>query len=464
MQKFWAVVSVTAAMVAAPVAQAETLADALISAYKTSHLLDRNQAVLRAADEDAAVALAQLRPVITFATQASWTKLDNAFSRPVFGPPIGPLYTESTDASAALTASFLIYAGGRGQMAFEVAKESVLSTRAALVNLEQQVLLDAVSAYVDVRLQAEIVALRQSNVRLISQELQAARDRFEVGEVTLTDVSLAEARRAAAQSGLAAAEGALEVARERYKAAIGHYPNNLQGLPRLPKAPNSEEAAKAIAVRNHPVINQAGHEVRIADIRVKIAEAAFLPTVSSSVSVTEDWLSGEGNAVAGITFSDTIYQGGERSALYRRALSSKEASAAGQLQAVVDVTEAVGQAWSNVIVQQASIQAGSLQVVAAQKAFEGVREEATLGARTTLDVLNAEQELLNARADKLQSEASRYVGIYQLLSSMGQLTAEQLNLGITTYDPDAYYNAVKKAPLTSTRGKRLDNILKKIAK
>ena len=111
----------------------------------------------------------------------------------------------------------------------------------------------------------------------------------------------------------------------------------------------------------------------------------------------------------------------------------------------------------------ASIESGSLQVTAAQKAFDGVREEATLGARTTLDVLNAEQELLSARATKLQAEASRYVGAYQLLSVMGLLTAEQLKLGIPTFDPEAYYDAVKNAPATSTRGKKLDKILEKIA-
>ena len=171
------------------------------------------------------------------------------------------------------------------------------------------------SAYVDMCLQAGL-ALRESNVRLISQELQAAKDRFDVGEVTLTDVSLAEARRAAAQSGLAAAQGALEVARERYKAAIGHYPGKLAGLPKLPFAAKSEDAARAIAVRNHPVIKQAGHEVKISDIRVKIAEAAFLPTVSSSLSVSEDWLSGSGNT--GLDqVHDTIYQGAN-SALHPR--------------------------------------------------------------------------------------------------------------------------------------------------
>jgi outer membrane protein len=460
MRTYLAALAVVVAMVA-PAAQSETLADALISAYKTSNLLDKNQAVLRAADEDAAVALANLRPVLTFSTQASWTKYDNAVPGNFFSPLKYPYY-ESTDASAQLSATFLIYAGGRGKMGVEIAKESVLSTRAALVNVEQQVLLEAVAAYVDVRLQLEIVALRESNTRLINQELRAAKDRFDVGDVTSTDVSLAQARAAAAQSGLAAAQGALEVARERYKAAIGHYPNKLAALPKLPTPAKSEETAKSAAVRNHPIIQQAAHEVKIGDIRVKIAEAAFLPTVNGSVTTTEDWLTGEGNTSVGIKFSDTIYQGGERSALYRKALAGKEAAAAAQHQAAVEVSQAVGQAWANLMVAQASIQAGALQVTAAQKAFDGVREEATLGARTTLDVLNAEQELLSARATKLQAEASRYVGVYQLMSTMGNLTADKLNLGIASFDPEAYYNAVKNAPLTSTRGKKLDKILEKI--
>ena len=144
-------------------------------------------------------------------------------------------------------------------------------------------------------------------------------------------------------------------------------------------------------------------------------------------------------------------------------MAGKEIAQAGLHQTSVVVSENVGRAWANLAVAQASINAGSLQVTAAQKAFEGVREEATLGARTTLDVLNAEQELLNARATKLQAEASRYVGTYQLLAAMGQLTADHLNLGIPTFDPEAYYNAVKTAPATSTRGKALDKILGKIA-
>lgn len=461
MRNFWATVAVTAVMVAAPMAQSETLADALIAAYKNSNLLDQNQAVLRAADEDAAVALARLRPLVNFSTEASWTKFDNA-SKIVSGNLVRTTYFESTAASADLTASVLIYAGGRGKLGVAVAKEAVLATRASLVNFEQQVLFDAVSAYVDVRLQSEIVALRQSNMRLITQELRAAKDRFDVGEVTLTDVSLAEARLAAARSGLAAAQGSLAVAREHYKATTGAYPGNLAGLPKLPATAKSQEDARAVAVRTHPAVIQAQHEAKIADLRVEIAKGAFLPTVNGSVGLTENWLSGAGNANVGIKFSQTLYQGGELSALYRQSLARKEASAAGMHQTVVIVSENIGKAWSNLAVASASIEAGSLQVNAAQRAFDGVREEATLGARTTLDVLNAEQELLSARATKLQAEANRYVGVYQLLATMGLLTADHLNLGIPTFDPEAYYDAVKKAPATSTRGKKLDKILGKL--
>jgi outer membrane protein len=459
MRKFWAALAVTSALVATPAVQAETLADALISAYKTSHLLDQNQAVLRAADEDAAIAVAKLRPVVDFTTKASWTKYDNSFVTSSFATS----NFETSSASASLTASVLIYAGGRGRLGVEVARESVLATRAALVNVEQQVLLSAVSAYVNVRLQGEIVALRQSNMRLISQELRAAKDRFDVGEVTLTDVSLADAALASARAGLATAQGNLQIARERYKAAIGHYPSNLQGLPKTPQLPKSQEAARAIAVRNHPSVIQAQHEVKISDLRVQIAKGGMLPTISGSLSTTE-LDTGLGNTSLGLSLTQPIYQGGELSALYRQSLAQKESSTAAMHQTVVSVSEDVGNAWTNLSVANASIQAGSLQITATQKAFDGVREEAKLGARTTLDVLNAEQDLLDARAAKLQSEASRYVGVYQVLSTTGQLTAARLNLGIPTFDPEAYYNAVKKAPATSTQGKKLDRIMAKIKK
>jgi outer membrane protein len=438
--------------------QSETLVDALRSAYKSSHLLDQNQAVLRAADEDAAVAIAKLRPVLSYTAQASWRRFDNATAT----TSLPTVNFESDSASQSLSASLLIYGGGRVRLGGELAQEAVLSARTGLINVEQNVLLNAVSAYVDLQLKSEIVDLRASNTRLITKQLRAANDRFSVGEITLTDVSVAEARLAAANAGLVAAQGDVNVARETYKVAVGAYPGALARLPALPALPKSLDAARAIAQQNHPFIIQAQHQSKIADLQVAIAKTAFGPTLSGSVGFSQDD-TGLGNTNAALQLNQTLYSGGERSALYRKALAQKDSSAANLLQTSLSIEQGVANAWSGLQVAGASIAANAAQVEAAQKAFDGVSEEANLGSRTTLDVLNAEQDLLAARSAQLEAEARRYVGVYQLLSAMGQLTAEKVNLGIPTYDVSAYSDAVKSAPLTSTRGAALDKILSRIA-
>jgi outer membrane protein len=459
MRKFLKVLGVAAGLAFAPsVLQAETLADALASAYKESNLLDQNQAVLRAADEDAAIALANLRPVVDFVMNGSWREFD----RNVAGVFAAPTTTQSS-ASMELSASMVLYAGGRNKLSLQAARAQILAVRAQLVNVEQQVLLQAVSAYVDVRLQQEIVALRESNVRVITQELRAAKDRFEVGEVTQTDVSLAEAALAAAKANLAAAQGQLMVARERYKAVVGHYPGKLASLPKAPAIPRTLDEAKSVGERGHPIVVAAQNQVVAAELNVRIAATAFGPTLSGSIDLSKDLEEGTDSAGVGLRMTQTLSAGGRNAAQYRKALAGKDQAEAGLLQRVVEVSEAVGQSWAQLAVANASIEAGRQQVTAAQRAFEGVREEAKLGARTTLDVLNAEQDLLSARASRLEAEANRYVGIYQVLSSMGLLTAEHLNLGVPIFDPNAYYNAVKTAPTHSTQGKALDRILKKIA-
>ena len=450
MRGFLAAVVVSVMGLAAPVAQAETLADALASAYRHSKLLDQNEALLRAADEDVAQAVARLRPVVNFVAQA-----ENVESNP-------DRATDGLSRTFTLAAQWTILDFGRNRLGVEIAKETVLATREALKGLEAQVLLSAVSAFVDVRLQAEIVALRQSNVRLISQELQAAKDRFEVGEVTRTDVAIAEARLAAARSGLAAAQGDYKVARERYRAVVGDYPGNLAGLPPLPATARSMEEARMIALRGHPSILQAQRQVTVAGLGVEASKAATRPTVDLEAGITQDFGNDARRDSMSLSFNQTLYAGGALSSAYRQALAQKEAAEAALLQTTITVGENVGIAWSALEVAAVSIQAGSLQVQAAQTAFDGVREEATLGARTTLDVLDAEQELLDARATKLQAEAQRYIGVYNLLSTMGLLTVEHLNLGVPTYDPALYYNAVKNAPITSPQGKKLQRILDKI--
>ena len=456
MRTFLKVLGFVAGFAVVPaLAQAETLADALASAYKSSNLLDQNQAVLRAADEDAAIAMANLRPVLNFVTSGSWRQYDQTIAS------LGD--DNAGSGSLELSAQVVLWAGGRGKLSLEAAQAQVLSTRAALVNVEQQVLLQAVSAFVNVQLQQEIVALRQSNLRVITQELRAAKDRFEVGEVTQTDVALAEAALAASDANLAAAQGQLLVARERYKAVTGQYPGKLASLPKPPALPKTLEEAKAVAERAHPVVIQAQHQVTAADLSVKIAATAFGPTLSGSADLSKDTDTGIGSTGLALQLSQTLSAGGRNAASYRKAMAGKEAAQAGLLQSVVQVSETVGQAWSQLLVAQASIEAGRQQVTASQRAFDGVREEATLGARTTLDVLNAEQNLLSARASRLEAEANHYVGVYQVLASMGLLTAEHLNLGVPTFDPEAYYNAVKSAPDHSAQGKALDRILQKIA-
>lgn len=459
MRKIVRMLGLVAGMAAAPVvAGAETLADALVAAYTNSHLLDQNQAVLRAADEDAAIAVASLRPVLNFVTQAGWTKYNNSTAT----SSLPSANFETTSSSLSLTASMVIWAGGRGQLSADAARESVLATRAALVSVEQEVLLGAVSAYVRYGLAAEIVALRESNVRVIAKEQRAAQDRFEVGEITQTDVSQAEAALAQAQANLASAQGDLMIARENYKAAIGAYPGRLSGLPKPPATAKSLEEAKMVAQRSHPSVVQVQHQVKAAELGVQIAKTVLGPTLSGEVSSTTDLDSGIGNIGVGLSLSQTLYAGGGNSASYRQALANKDSARAGLLQTTVSIEQSVGVAWANLVVAAASIDATRKQIAAAQKAFDGVREEATLGARTTLDVLNAEQDLLSARASRLEAEANRYIGVYNLLASMGLLTAEHLKLGVPSYDPEAYYNAVKNAPAMSAQGAALDRILKKI--
>jgi outer membrane protein len=206
---------------------------------------------------------------------------------------------------------------------------------------------------------------------------------------------------------------------------------------------------------------QAQRLVTIADLQVDLAKAATKPTigVGASVGIDQD---GNKTESFGLNLNQTIYAGGRLSALLRQALAGKDRSRAALQQTAVNILQNVGVAWANLAVSGASVQSSDEQIRAAQTAFDGVREEAAAGARTTLDVLDAEQELLDARNSRLQAEAQRYVGVYQVLSTMGLLTVDHLQLGIATYDPDAYFDAVKKAPSHSVQGKKLDRILEKI--
>ncbi len=434
-------------------ARAETLADALISAYRHSNLLEQNQALLRAADEGVAQAVASLRPVIDYSLSMNLSKSS------VAGQPSTPA---SLGQTLAMTGSMMLYDFGRSEISKRMAEENVLATRQALVSVEQDVLMSAVAAYVNLGLQTQTLALRQSNTRLIEQELRAVKDRFDVGETTRTEVAQAESLLASAQAAEQAAIGAVALAQEDYRSRVGHAPGTLPPLPAAPSLPASEEEAKAIAQRRHPLLLQSQSQLKLAEMQVEVAKANFSPMISATSSLSSsfsDTSADRLSASLGLGMSQTIYSGGMKASQLREAIANADRMRAAARETGVILSESVGRAWSNISVATANIDSTDKQVKAAQAVFEGVSEEASLGAKTSLDVLDAEQDVLNARFAKLQAEAQLYQGVYELLSAMGLLTVEHLGLGIPTYDVEAYYNLVKKAPAHSAQGAALDRIL-----
>lgn len=457
------VLATTAALsVSVSASRAENLADALIGAYKTSGLLIQNRALLRAADEDVAIAVSALRPIVDWAGRYTTTQTENSTAN---------LVTNNTGSNVfwGLTVQQLLYDGGNARLGIQAAQETVLATRQTLVNVEQSILFRAVVAYMEVLRTAEIVRLRENNVRVLGEELRAAQDRFEVGEVTRTDVALAESRQAASRTGLAVARGDLVNAREEYLAAVGNRPGSLSSNPTLPKPPASLEAAQSVAQRNHPAVLAAQHQVSAGEINVRRAETQLGPTAAlrGDVGFTNTYDSSNYNNSASLSlqFQQRLYQGGAVAAGVRRAMASRDSLRANLLTVQENVAQDVATAYVGLRVAEASLRASDANIRAARIAFEGVREEAKLGARTTLDVLDAEQELLDAQADKVTAQASRYIASYQLLASQGLLTAERLRLNVPIYDPAAYYNKVKNAPAHYSRqGKDLDRVLRAIGK
>lgn len=434
-------------------ARAETLTDALISAYRTSGLLEQNRALLRAADEDVAQAVTALYPVL------NW-QIDSGYVEPA---------NDTLTASIGLTGQLTLWDGGANRLAIDAAKESVLALREGLVVAEQQVLFDAVSAYMDVLNGVGIVSLRESNVRLIGRELRAARDRFEVGEITRTDVSLAEARLALARSQLAVAEGDLAIAREEYLRAVGRYPGDLRQPQDAPLPATTVEEAKARAVRGHPAVRRAQRQVTVNEISAARADASRNPRLqlgaglSASVDDLPRGVNDRGRRTVTLSLGGPVYQAGRIDSLVRQAVAQTEAARAGLLLTTEQIAQQAGNAFAQLLVARAVLDSSQRQVVAQQQAFEGTREEATLGARTTLDVLDAEQDLLDARTTVVTALMQRYVAQYALLSAQGLLTVDYLRLGIPTYDPAAYYNAVKDAPVyVSPQGQALDRVIKSL--
>lgn len=433
----------------------ETLSETLASAYDNSNLLAQQQATLRAADEGVAQAVATLKPILEYSINANTSRTQTFATTPMFVSS-----SNSIDLNAILT----LLDFGRRDTLIKLQKNLVMQTRQVLKNIEQNILFSAVSAFINLQIANEILSLRKANVKLVEEELRSTKSRFELGEVTRTDIAIAEARLAGARATLTAAQGDLTIARENYKTATGEYPTTrLKAPPAPPALPKSVEDARNNALRNHPNILQAQYSVTVADLGIEAAEANFNPTLTGNIRISRNDKGVDTHSV-GMNFSQQIYSGGAKSSAMREAIAQKESALAALKQTRLTILQEVSTAWESLATTKSRIKAEMQRIAAAQTAYDGVREEASLGIRTTLDVLNAEKELLDARVAKVQAVAQQHLDTYRILQSIGQMNARSLQLNVTVYDPEVYYQEVKSAPTTWPGSKRLDRVLDKINK
>ncbi len=421
-------------------AAAESLADALVKAYQTSPLLDANRAALRSLDEGVPQARAARRPQVSVGAGASSSTSAEQFKE-----------DQLNQIQAQLQATLLIFDSGSTKAAVESARNLIAAGRADLKDVEQLVLFDAVQAYVDVRRDEEFVRLASNDVERLNETLRATQNRFEVGEVTRTDVAQSESRLAASRSQLESARGALEISRQTYRQAVGTLPGQLEPPPPLPPLPGSLDEAISIGMQRNPAIISAQFAERSAVYDFDRARAAKGPSVSVGGAAgpertnQQGW-DGDMGLSASVSADMPLYTGGRNDSVIRQAQALLDQRRFQLQDEGRTVTQSVAAAWSQFDVATANIVARREQADAARIAAEGVAEEARLGARSTLDVLDADQERLQADAEVVQAMREQYVAAYALLRAMGLLSVEHLKLGIETYDPDVYFTKIQSGP------------------
>ncbi len=414
-------------------AAADDLAGTLVHAYQHSPTLDAARLDVIISAERAVQARANGRPTVTGTA---------SLAAGVFDFEEGGFPT-----SLSLSVAQPLYTGGQVENSTLAAETRITAAEAAYIAQEQQVLLAAITAYMNLIRDRRFVSLSENNVRVLTEQLRAAQERFEVGEVTTTDVAQAEARLAAARSTLSAQIGALEVSKQNFLRTVGREPGNLEAAPPLPDLPPSRDEALAIAYRLEPNIAAARLEADAAGTDVRTAIGTLLPRLDLQADITrEDILGIRGSrtsqATVGLAVTIPFYAGGGNYSRVREAQALVERRTVEINEQIRAAVEAVGTAWSNLEVARAAIRAGQVEVRAAELAFEGVSEEATLGSRTTLDVLDAEQELLTARANLVAARRDEQVAAYTLLAAMGLLTLDHLGLSVERDSGAGYYETV----------------------
>lgn len=433
----------------ATVAEArETLNGALLLAYRANPDLNAQRANLRVVDENVPQALGGYRPRVNIGINAGVAQSNGTLSDVAIRYGTLPV-------QGGLTVSQTIFDGFQTDNRTRLAESQVLSQRETLRSVESNILFAAAVAYMNLLRDTAIFELQKNNVDVLQEQLRQTKIRLDEGQVTLTDVSQAEARLAVAQAQLSTAESVLQSSVGAFRQVVGVDPRDLApGRPIDDLIPPDRDAAIAEAFRDNPAIAAAHHDVDVAEAQVKVAEGKLYPQLTASASL-------EGNhdlpplsnsprpnssSISGIfagRLTVPIYEGG---VLYSEIRQAKERVAQRRIEveSIQDrVRFNVVAAWGVLKAAKAAVIASQKAVIANERALAGVREEAAIGQRTTLDVLNAQQELLLARVGFVSAQRDRIVGSYQVVASMGQLTVKSLNLTQDTYDKKVHFDQVK---------------------
>jgi len=448
----WAVASLSLAGVCIGMtcseAAADTLEWALVQAYQNNPSLNAQRAALRATDENVPQALSGYRPKVSATATAgpNYETATQAF------PGSTPTTTESfLQRTVGVTATQTLFNGFQTANRTRQAESQVEGARETLRVTEQQVLLDAATAYMNLLRDQAILDLNRRNVEVLTEQLKQTRDRFNVGEVTRTDVAQAESRLAAGRSALLGAQSNYVTSQANYRRVIGVDPGRLApGTPVDRLSPNVLPKAIAQGQAQSPSVLAAMYGVDVAALAVKVSEGVLYPNLTLTASALQGWapafetVKETAAAVVG-TLTVPIYQGG---AEYSAIRQSKETLGQQRLNLDINRDQAratVVQSWGQLDAAKAQIEATTAQVNAAEIALNGVREEARVGQRTTLDVLNAQQELVNARVALVTAQHDRVVASYTLLAAVGGLSMPRLGLDVLIYDPQVHYQQVRDA-------------------
>ena len=446
-------------MALCPVAgTAETIQSALAAAYRNNPSLNAQRAATRVADEAVAIAKSGWRPTVIASGDVSklWRKTRIGRSSKAvnqFGIPTGPQRSVTTSrltpGGFGVTISQSLWDSFKTRNDVGAAKSAVRASQETLRNVEQNVLFDAASAYMDVIRDQAISGFRAKNLAFLNEQVRSERARFEVGESTRTDVAQAEAGRASALAELSRAKGNLQASKAIYRQIIGRDPKNLRKTSGIRKLlPRNLQGSIAIAQSEHPAIRATEFLVDQAAYNVKSSESSLLPTITLQGQLSRRY-AGDYNGTttddAQITASLNvpIYQAGRQSGLVRQ---NKETLGQRRIevdQTVDNVRAAVVSAYSQLEAAISAVSANRTQVRAAELALSGAVEERKVGQRTTLDVLNTQQSLINAQISLVSAEREVVVAGYALMSAIGRLSARKLGLRVKLYDPVEHYLAVK---------------------